>query len=142
MTVTPYHSNDYTELINLWEDSVRSSHHFLTENDISTIRKALPTDYFPNVTLYVIRHHNEVAAFMGLSADMVEMLFVSTKHQGHGYGSALIDFALNRGITKVDVNEQNEAARKFYFKKGFQIISRSEYDTMGNHFPILHLQKN
>ena len=46
---------------------------------------------------------------------MVEMLFVDPKQQGKGFGSALIDFAYNeKGMKRVDVNEDNESALNFY----------------------------
>lgn len=61
--------------------------------------------------------------------------------QGKGYGKALLDFAINeKGLHKVDVNEQNESAFRFYINQGFEIISRDETDAQGKPFPILHLQ--
>ena len=44
--------------------------------------------------------------------------------RGKGYGSALIDFALKQGATKVDVNEQSASALDFYQARGFRIIGR------------------
>ena len=63
------------ELIGVWEKSVRSSHHFLSEEDLGYYRPRIRDIYFDAVDLYVIRNPN-IAAFMGLSEDMVEMLFV------------------------------------------------------------------
>ena len=58
-------------------------------------------------------------------------------------GSALIDFAYNeKGMKRVDVNEDNESALNFYLKKGFKIIGRDDHDPQGKPFPILHLQKD
>jgi len=52
---------------------------------------------------------------------------------------ALIEFAKQRGVTKVDVNEQNPSALNFYKAKGFRVISRDETDDAGRPYPILHL---
>ena len=42
---------------------------------------------------------------MGLSDNMLEMLFVLPEEQGHGYGKAFVDYAINKCNTyKVDVN--------------------------------------
>lgn len=63
------------ELIKVWEKSVRSSHHFLSEEDLMYYRSRIMDTYFHSVELYVVRHPN-IVAFMGLSDEMVEMLFV------------------------------------------------------------------
>ncbi|MDR1040632.1 MAG: GNAT family N-acetyltransferase, partial [Deltaproteobacteria bacterium] len=46
------------------------------------------------------------------------------------------------GVKFVDVNEQNEQGVGFYRHLGFHVISRSEYDEQGRHFPLLHLEFN
>lgn len=134
---------DYDELITLWEASVRSSHHFLTEEDIRFFKPLIREQYFPAVTLYIIRNQEEkITAFMGLSDELVEMLFVHPDEQGKGYGKQLMEYALHeKGICKVDVNEQNEQARRFYRHLGFQVVGRDETDPTGKPYPILHLQR-
>ena len=67
------------------------------------------------------------------------MLFIDSDLRGQGYGAALIEFAKRRGVTKVDVNEQNPSALNFYKAKGFRIIGRDETDEAGRPYPILHL---
>ena len=52
---------------------------------------------------------------MGLSDELIEMLFVHPAEQGKGCGKQLIQYALHeKYIYKVDVNEQNESAHRFY----------------------------
>jgi len=41
----------------------------------------------------------------------------------------------------VDVNEQNQQAVGFYRRLGFEVEGRSEVDSMGKPFPLLHLRK-
>ena len=78
---------------------------------------------------------------MGLSSELIEMLFVHPDEQRKGYGKRLIEYARDKKqMDKVDVNEQNEKALQFYLHLGFQIIGRDETDSMGKPFPILHLQ--
>ena len=78
---------------------------------------------------------------MGLSDELIEMLFVHPEEQGKGCGKQLIQYALHeKHIYKVDVNEQNESAHRFYLHTGFRLIGRDETDPAGNPFPILHLQ--
>lgn len=132
---------EYEKLLQVWEASVRSTHYFLTEADIQ-FYKALVPSYFPAVDLYVIRNkQGSIAAFMGLSDTEIEMLFVHPKEQGKGLGKQLIHLAVwKKGIRKVDVNEQNTTASRFYQHMGFQIFGRDEVDSYNKPFPILHMQ--
>lgn len=133
---------DYDELLVLWEASVRSTHHFLTEENILFYKPLIREEYFPAVDLYIIRNREgKIAAFMGLSDELIEMLFVHPDEQGKGHGKRLMEYAIhNKHIYKVDVNEQNEQALQFYLHLGFEVTSRDATDSTGNPFPILHLQ--
>ena len=129
------------ELIDVWEKSVRSSHHFLAEEDLNYYRSRIRDIYFDAVDLYVIRNPN-VVAFMGLSEDMVEMLFVLPSEKGKGYGSALLNYAFEeKHIRKIDVNEQNTEAYKFYTNRGYHAIAKDEVDAEGKPYPIIHLER-
>lgn len=132
---------DYDELLRIWEEAVRSTHHFLTENDIRFYKPLVRNEYFQAVELYILRNDSgRIVAFTGLSEDNIEMLFVHPAEQGHGYGKHLIEFAVReKRIRKVDVNEQNEKAYHFYLNRGFDVVGRSAVDGMGKPFPILHM---
>lgn len=133
---------DYDELLTVWEASVRSTHHFLAEKDIQFYKPLIREQYFLAVELYIIRNEKEeIAAFMGLSDELIEMLFVRPDQQGKGYGKRLMEYAVHqKHIHKVDVNEQNGQACRFYQHLVFQVVSRDETDPTGKPFPMLHLQ--
>lgn len=78
---------DYDELIQLWEASVRSTHHFLTEDDIQYYKPLIRNEYFRAVELYIIRDRKteQITAFMGLSDELIEMLFVHPAQQGKAW---------------------------------------------------------
>ena len=91
---------DYDELLTVWEASVRSTHHFLTEENIQFYKPLERNQYFQAVELYIIRNRegkiaafmglsDELIAFMGLSDELIEMLFVHPDEQGKGYGKQL-----------------------------------------------------
>jgi putative acetyltransferase len=42
--------------------------------------------------------------------------------------------------TRVDVNEQNEQAVGFYQRMRFGVEGRSELDSQGKPFPLLHMR--
>lgn len=133
---------DYDEILEVWEASVRHTHHFLTEEHIQFYKPLVRNHYLPAVELYIIRDAGrKIVAFMGLSDELIEMLFVYPGEQGKGYGKRLLEYATRKKqLDKVDVNEQNEKALSFYLHMGFQIIGRDATDGMGKPYPILHLQ--
>ena len=118
---------DYDEILQVWEDSVRHTHHFLTEEHIQFYKPLVRNHYLSAVELYIIRNTNgKIVAFMGLSDELIEMLFVSPGEQGKGYGRRLLEYATRRKqMNKVDVNEQNDKALGFYLRMGFRIIGVS-----------------
>lgn len=130
---------DYSALVDLWERSVRATHAFLSENDISEIKSKLASEYFPAVDIHISDVNGIPAGFIGVAGDKIEMLFIDSVCQGKGYGTALLDFAIGKGAKLVDVNEQNPAALGFYESKGFRTVSRDPTDDAGRPFPILHL---
>lgn len=132
---------DYPEILLLWEVAVRGSHPFLKEEDILFYKKLGP-QLFPTVELYLIRNkQNRIAAFMGVSDELIEMLFVHPGEQGKGFGKQLLRFAIQeKQLRKIDVNEQNTKAFHFYQSMGFEVKSRDETDSSGKPFPILHMQ--
>lgn len=133
--------DDYHEIIDVWKSSVKATHDFLSLEDFDFYIELLPLA-LASVDLYIIRSENTVTAFIGISEESIEMLFVSDESRGKGYGKALIEYAINEfHVKKVDVNEQNKQAIGFYEKFGFKIISRSEIDSMGKNYPILHMSR-
>lgn len=134
--------HEYDELVQLWEEAVRNTHHFLTEENIQFYKPLIKKHYLPAVELYIIRNaKGKIAAFMGLSDEQIEMLFVHPDEQRKGYGKRLVEYAVHRKqMDKVDVNEDNEKALLFYLSLGFQIVGRDDTDSIGKPFPILHLE--
>lgn len=69
------------------------------------------------------------------------MLFIDADFIGRGFGKKLMLFALNElRANKVDVNEQNTKAVKFYSKFGFVTYARTEKDPEGKDYPILKMK--
>lgn len=133
---------DFDEITDVWERSVRATHHFLAESDIVFLKKIVRSEALAAVELYMIRNRQgHISAFMGVKEDKLEMLFVHPEEMSKGFGKKLVVYAINvLGIRFVDVNEQNPAAAGFYAGLGFEQTGRDDTDDMGNPFPILHLQ--
>jgi putative acetyltransferase len=136
-------TNEYPILLEIWESSVRATHHFLKEEDIEFFKKVIrEKEVFHHVKLTCARDtNNSMMGFLGVSEDNIEMLFIHADHIGKGAGRMLLLHAINElGIKKVDVNEQNGQALAFYERSGFKTVSRSELDGTGKPYPILHMQ--
>ena len=132
---------DYVEMLDVWESSVRATHSFISEEDIEFFKPIILEQAFPAVTLRCVKGNNgKILGFLGVHESKVEMLFVASESRGMGVGKILLKYAIEQlGATKLDVNEQNPSAVGFYQHMGFKITSRSPLDNMGKPFPILHM---
>ena len=100
-------------LTDLWERSVRATHDFLAPEDIAFFRRMVREEALPGVEeLHVIGDEkNGFAAFAGVEAGKLEMLFVAPEKRGRGLGRELVEYLVaRRGVRRVDVNEQNAQA--------------------------------
>lgn len=133
---------DYPTLIGIWESAVKATHDFLSDEDFEFYKAHIPI-YFQHVSLYVYKNEKgQIKAFLGVTDDNIEMLFVDNESRGSGIGKILLDYAVNTlNARRVDVNEQNTQALKFYYHLGFVEVDRSEYDGEGKEYPILHLER-
>lgn len=139
--IIPTSADRHPQLLELWEQSVRATHHFLNDEQILKIRQQIiQHSYFDQVQLFHVEHQQQILGFMGIAGSKLEMLFISPGAFRQGIGSQLLQYALQLGVTEVDVNEQNPDATAFYLKHGFEMISRSETDSEDNPYPILPLQ--
>ncbi len=133
--------SDYLRLIEIWESAVKATHTFLSDEDFLHIKSKLPF-YFDNVSLYVYEEDTSIIkGFLGVSDDMIEMLFIENENRGKGIGKKLLKFAIdNLKLNRVDVNEQNIQALEFYKYFGFIETGYSHKDSEGRDYPIIHLQ--
>lgn len=132
---------EFPEVMQLWEASVRATHHFVTEEDIIFFKELIP-QYLDAVHLFAVRNADDkIIGFLGILHQCIEMLFIHPDMRRCGIGKFLLEFAINQlQLCKVDVNEQNSEAVEFYCYMGFSTVGRSELDGSGKPYPILHLE--
>lgn len=134
--------SDYAEIVDVWEASVRATHHFLKEEDIQHFKPLILNTYLDAVELKCIKNEEkQIVGFLGVADQNLEMLFIHPDYRGKQVGKKLLTYSIeNMNVRKVDVNEQNDQAVGFYRRFGFETTSRSELDATGKPYPVLHME--
>ena len=128
-------------ILAVWEASVRATHDFLPEADITLLRALIP-NYLPALTVTgAWDGQGRLQGFSGVGEGRLEMLFVTPECRGQGVGGLLLRQAVREhGVHSLDVNEQNPQALGFYLAMGFEVVGRSPLDGEGQPYPLLHLR--
>lgn len=72
---------DHREIIELWELSVRATHHFLPEEYLQHIKTLLPS-ILPSVPLFITCDDSgKLKGFLGVADKKIEMLFIHPDHR-------------------------------------------------------------
>ncbi|QJB55388.1 acetyltransferase [Pseudodesulfovibrio sp. zrk46] len=142
MRLSDASQNDYSEILEVWEASVRATHDFVSEADIAFYKPLILNEYLDAVALKcAIDDSGNIVGFIGVAEGNVEMLFIAPQNRGTGVGKSLLMHGIDvMKASKVDVNEQNPDAVGFYKHMGFKQVGRSETDGMGKPYPILHME--
>ena len=91
--------------------------------------------------LTVAVDNNTLIAFIGATANRLEMLFVAPNARGAGVGKWLLTHGIHTyGVFEVTANEQNPQAVGFYLYLGFAPYKRTETDEQGNPYPLPYMR--
>lgn len=139
--IEKYTDKDREQILNIWEKSVLATHDFLNPNDFEEIKQLVQTFNFNDFEVYCLKQNEAILGFIGIAERKIEMLFFSPEYIGKGLGSKLTEFAFSElKADKVDVNEQNTNAVKFYEKLGFKTYERTAKDDQGKEYPLLRMK--
>ena len=130
------------QLLEVWEDSVKATHLFLSSEEIENIKKYVPQAILKVAHLIIIENEShQPIAFMGIENRKLEMLFIKNSERGNGLGKKLLNYGIEKyNVNELAVNEQNPKAKEFYEYMGFKTYKRTELDEQGNPYPILHMR--
>jgi putative acetyltransferase len=146
MRIRRLHLGDHVQAVDLWERSVRATHDFLHASDILALRPLVAQELrMPAIGWWLLQQGEcRPCALLAESAGTIEGLFVDPAMLRRGAGTMLVEHVqgLYPGDLRVDVNEQNHAAVRFYRALGFQPFSRSETDAQDRPFPVLHMLRS
>lgn len=134
---------DQDALLDIWLRSVRRTHSFLSDEDVQFFLPLVRDHALKELELWVLVDDDGAArGFAGLAGNRLEALFIAPEIFRRGAGRRLVEFARRlKGPLLVDVNEQNLAARAFYESLGFETFDRSDVDSTGRPYPLLHLRE-
>jgi len=136
--ISPATESDFPLLVDVWEQSVRATHHFLPEDYLQEIKVMLPA-IFTTVPVHVyLDETKRILGFTGVLKGKIEMLFLHPDAMGKGIGKRLLHYSMHvLGADELEVNEQNEQAIGFYRHLGFVVFGRKDLDGLGRPFPLL-----
>lgn len=130
------------ELLKVWENAVRATHEFLSNEEILEIKKYVPEALSGISHLIIDTDKNEKPiAFMGIENNKLEMLFITSECRGKGIGKKMLLHGIkNYGVNDLAVNEDNPQAKGFYKHMGFKVYQRNELDDQGKPYPVLYMK--
>ena len=134
--------NLINQLLEVWEDSVKATHTFLSNKEIEKIKEYVPQALIGISHLVIETDEKGIPiAFMGIEENKLEMLFIKNSERGKGIGRQLLNYGIeNYGVNDLAVNEDNLQAKGFYEHMEFKVYQRNELDDQGNPYPVLYMR--
>lgn len=91
----------------------------------------------------LLEEPGRIIGFLAMAGKKIDAMFLDPPYLRRGGGRLLVRHAVTmHGDITVDVNEQNDAAFRFYKACGFVVVGRSELDETGRPYPLLHMRLN
>lgn len=99
-------------LVDVWEDSVKNTHLFLSKEEIENIKEYVPHALKKVSHLVIIENIDKTPiAFMGIEGNKLEMLFIKNSERKKGFGKKLLTYGITHyGVNELVVNEENPTA--------------------------------
>lgn len=139
--IIPYSDSYRQQVLTIWEKSVLATHDFLTRRDFEEIKDLVNGINFNDFQVFCLTKGNLVLGFIGVADKKIEMLFLDPQYFGKGLGKKLLNFSVKKlNADKLDVNEQNTKALKFYQSSGFETFERTDKDDQGRNYPLLRMK--
>ena len=135
--------DDVPRALQIWRDAVDATHGFLTPEHRAEIDVMVAEQFLPNAELWLATDDDDRAVgFLVMEGEMIDALFVDPRVHGQGYGTRLLDKALEMAPNAtVDASEQATNALPFDLRRGFRVVGRSETDPQGRPYPLIHLAR-
>lgn len=142
LTIEKCRHEDHAAMAAIWQASVQATHHFLKPEDFQFYNAIVQQmDFTASGAYRVSGEDGNIIGFLGTTQHHLDMLFLHPDYFGKGIGGRMLHFAIHHlGVTKVDVNEDNVNAVRFYAHAGFHTTGRRPVDDSGKPYPILTME--
>ena len=88
-------------LLKVWENSVKATHLFLSNDEINNIKQYVPQALKAVSHLIIAKNaQGSPAGFMGIENESLEMLFITPEERGKGLGKQLIQYGIKHYSVK------------------------------------------
>lgn len=127
--------DDTQAILQIWLAASIQAHDFIPASFWQSQLINMRDTYLPLAENYVIEENNAVAGFASLLQpdSFLAALFIAPEQQGHGRGSALINFLKQQcRELHLSVYAENSASVGFYQKHGFSINSQGIDENTGH----------
>jgi putative acetyltransferase len=131
-------------LVDIWWRSAQATHRFLAAKQLEALMPEVRAMHLEKLDTWVLcAPESNAIGFLVMNGRDVDALFIAPEWLRQGGGRLLLAHARAlAGSLTVQVNEQNLDALKFYLAHGFAIVARSETDSGGRPYPLLHLAQS
>lgn len=122
MNIRKNKKTEGNKLVDIWYEGSLIAHDFVDKEYWKSQRKEMEEKYIPMSETYVVSNGKDVVGFISMVDNYLAALFIDVKHQGKGYGKALLSFIKKqRENIQLKVYKKNYNAVKFYLENGFEI---------------------
>ena len=142
MNIRRANSDESEIIVDIWLRSVRATHTFLSEQEIQALLPLVGPELDKCQLWVLCADAGSPVGFLGMSPSQIEAMFIAPEFLRCGGGRQLVEHAVSLADSDltVEVNEQNTGACRFYEACGFRVVGRSEVDTGGRPYPLLHMK--
>ncbi len=143
MQIRPFRSSDADDLTRIFFAAIHEiAQHYYSEEQVNAWAPVIPTaERFVQrgtdgrLLLVAVNDSDELLAYGDLEPDgHIDHLFCRPDAAGTGITSVLYHHievaAADRGLTRLFV-EASEPARRFFLKKGFEVVERRDFELSG-----------
>ena len=123
--IREFKQTDIDNVMEIWITENIRAHDFIPkeywEKNFEYVKKILP-----NAEIYVYVENEKIVGFIGLNDNYIEGIFIDSKYQYKGIGTALLNKAkkLKDELT-LSAYKKNTKAIQFYLKNEFKIVEKN-----------------
>ena len=123
--IREFKQTDIDNVMEIWITENIRAHDFIPkehwEKNFEYVKKVLP-----NAEIYVYLEDEKIVGFIGLNDNYIEGIFIDSKYQHKGIGTALLKKTkeLKDELT-LSAYKKNTKAIQFYLKNGFEIVEEN-----------------